>query len=57
EALGISDRIIVARNGKFVKEFSGTAASEHMVMMWATGVATGDGTADTESQLEKEQQA
>ncbi|MCU1424745.1 MAG: araG [Microbacteriaceae bacterium] len=57
EALGISDRIIVARNGRFVKEFSGTSASEHMVMMWATGVARGDVTADTESQVEKEQQA
>jgi ribose transport system ATP-binding protein len=57
EALGISDRIIVARNGKFVKEFSSQDASEHMVMMWATGVATGDGAADTESQLEKVQEA
>lgn len=57
EALGISDRIVVARNGKFVKEFNRDAASEHMVMMWATGVATGDGTADSEAELEKEQSA
>jgi ribose transport system ATP-binding protein len=39
EALGISDRVLVVRNGLIVKEISRAEATEQNVMIYATGVA------------------
>ena len=39
EALGISDRVLVVRNGRIAKEISRAEATEQNVMMYATGVA------------------
>ena len=52
EALGISDRVFAVRNGELVKEFSREEATEHTVMMYATGVAT-EGSAESQLLGEK----
>jgi len=39
EALGISDRVLIVRNGRIAKEISRAEATEQNVMMYATGVA------------------
>jgi ribose transport system ATP-binding protein len=40
EVLGMSDRILVIREGKVVKEFSTEEASEENVILFSTGLAT-----------------
>ncbi|GAA3732014.1 sugar ABC transporter ATP-binding protein [Salinactinospora qingdaonensis] len=45
EVLGISDRILVMRNGRLAGEFDHDEATEETVMLYATGVA-GDGETD-----------
>ena len=52
EALGISDRVFAVRNGQLVQEFSRAEATEHSVMMYATGVAT-EGSAESQLLGEK----
>lgn len=44
EALGISDRILVMRNGQIVGELDGPSATEERVMEFATGVFADDTT-------------
>ncbi|MCU1409280.1 MAG: transporter related protein [Microbacteriaceae bacterium] len=44
EALGISDRVLVVHNGRIAKEFSRDEATEHSVMMYATGVMSDEST-------------
>ena len=41
EVLGISDRILVMRNGRLVHEFDREEATEESIMLYATGVAEG----------------
>lgn len=40
EALGISDRVLVVRDGEVVQELDWTEADEEKVMLYATGVAS-----------------
>jgi ribose transport system ATP-binding protein len=48
EALGISDRVLVVRNGLIVKEIGRADATEQNVMMYATGVESGEHSVEAE---------
>jgi ribose transport system ATP-binding protein len=42
EILGLSDRIIVMRDGRIAGRVEGAAATEEQLMRWAMGAAEGE---------------